>query len=357
MKNRTRQIASYPNILLSSLLYLRRRITDNMDDLIMNADTLNAILVELERMEKVLGVENESLNNTGLIFNGHFGDGSDGDRIVSSDTVLTRDVYYRNLTVNNGANLRTNGYRMFVKDTLTIEEGSYVHNNGGDGIDDQPGAGTPPSVLGRGVAGGAGGATNGTSAALPTLFSQAGSGGDGGDTAFGTGGSGTTNNPLDYYGPRDIFSITTLETSNTVLPFHEGGGGGGGGAGDDTVIPNNIGGGGGGGAGVLMVAAYRIRFFYNPSILFPEHPFQAKGGNGGGGLSPTGTGQLGSGGGGGGGYAAVMSHVIENLYDDTIEVPLQTGVSGPLINASGGTTFGLLPGDPGDDGIAVDMRI
>jgi len=50
-----------------------------------------------------------------------FGDGSDGDvTITSGQTVyLSNDMYYENLTVQSGAVLFTNGFRIFVNDTLT----------------------------------------------------------------------------------------------------------------------------------------------------------------------------------------------------------------------------------------------
>jgi hypothetical protein len=48
-----------------------------------------------------------------------YGQGTDGDVTISSNTTLTGDKYYNNLTVNNGVTLLTNGYRVFVKNTLT----------------------------------------------------------------------------------------------------------------------------------------------------------------------------------------------------------------------------------------------
>lgn len=50
-----------------------------------------------------------------------FGDGSDGDvTITSGQTIyLSNDMYYQNLTVQSGAVLFTNGFRIFVNDTLT----------------------------------------------------------------------------------------------------------------------------------------------------------------------------------------------------------------------------------------------
>ena len=49
-----------------------------------------------------------------------YGNGSDGTVIIASDVSLSRDMYYQNLTVNSGFTLTTNGFRVFVKNTLTI---------------------------------------------------------------------------------------------------------------------------------------------------------------------------------------------------------------------------------------------
>ena len=66
-----------------------------------------------------------------------YGEGIDGNVTIASDTTLTRDMYYRTLTVNSGTNLVTNGFRNFVEKTLT--------NNGTIGL---------PSGLGGAVASG-----------------------------------------------------------------------------------------------------------------------------------------------------------------------------------------------------------
>ena len=49
-----------------------------------------------------------------------YGDGSDGDVTISGTVTLTSDRYYNNLTVPLGNVLLTNGYRVFVKNTATI---------------------------------------------------------------------------------------------------------------------------------------------------------------------------------------------------------------------------------------------
>jgi len=49
-----------------------------------------------------------------------YGTGSDGNTIIAANTALSRDMYYNNLTINNGVMLNTNGFRVFVKNTLTL---------------------------------------------------------------------------------------------------------------------------------------------------------------------------------------------------------------------------------------------
>jgi hypothetical protein len=49
-----------------------------------------------------------------------FGSGDSGDATIVSNTILTEDVYYSNLTVNSGVTLNPNGFRIFVKNTLTL---------------------------------------------------------------------------------------------------------------------------------------------------------------------------------------------------------------------------------------------
>lgn len=49
-----------------------------------------------------------------------YGTGADGNTIIAANTTLSRDMYYNNLTINNGTMLNTNGFKVFVKNTLTL---------------------------------------------------------------------------------------------------------------------------------------------------------------------------------------------------------------------------------------------
>jgi hypothetical protein len=55
-----------------------------------------------------------------------FGTGVDGNITISSNTTLTSDVFYNNLTINAGINLITAGYRVFVRNVLTMGNGSLI---------------------------------------------------------------------------------------------------------------------------------------------------------------------------------------------------------------------------------------
>jgi hypothetical protein len=56
-----------------------------------------------------------------------FGDWSDWDVTISSNTTLTRDMYYNNLTIDNAKTLYPNWYKIFVKWTL-LNNGTISHN-------------------------------------------------------------------------------------------------------------------------------------------------------------------------------------------------------------------------------------
>lgn len=57
----------------------------------------------------------------------YYGDGSDGDVVISSNTTLTRDMYYHNLTVNSSINLNTANFKVYVSGTLAGT--GTIHSN------------------------------------------------------------------------------------------------------------------------------------------------------------------------------------------------------------------------------------
>ena len=124
-----------------------------------------------------------------------WGDGSDGNRTITVDTTLTRDMNYRNLTVLSGK-LNTHGYTVRVLETLTnggTMTDDWSGGQGGDGGAAGKGAnyyggGSDPTGCGRlgqycsegeGAVGAAG---------QPGLVRGAGAGGRGGGGGGGGGG-------------------------------------------------------------------------------------------------------------------------------------------------------------------------
>jgi hypothetical protein len=55
-----------------------------------------------------------------------YGTGADGNVTITGTVSLNRDMYYNNLTILANAQLDTNGYRVFIKDTLTMTDYTSV---------------------------------------------------------------------------------------------------------------------------------------------------------------------------------------------------------------------------------------
>jgi len=230
-----------------------------------------------------------------------YGDGSDGDVTITSNTTLTTDKLYRNLTVQNNANLTTAGLRIYATQRVTIDSGSTIRNNGDPGTAGAEGAGAAGFNLGYGGWGG---------------FGFAGS--DSNDSYGGNGGTGTfaggvAVDPDAGFSPPRTWAVAISgyllangigsATNNAQIGGGAGGGGG-------------SGGGGGGGGGVLIAAPEIVN---NGSI-------EAKGGNG------NGTG------GGGGGGVLILIYGTKTGAGST-SVAAGTGGAG----AQAGTIFELTP--------------
>jgi len=266
-----------------------------------------------------------------------FGDGSDGSVTFDGTTTilgmapsssvytLTRDFYFSAVTINNGVQIKTNGFRFFCSGTLTNNGTIQWNGNAASGTNGGTGgaglnnanssfsAGTGGSSAGTsGATGGTGNGSAGTNAS--TNFSLGGVGGAGGTGATSTAGAGgTLNANVAVNGsiraaPAAVFAIT-LGSGGTIR--YIGGTGGGAGGGDAT----NVGGGGGSGGGLVMVCARTIA---------GTGAIQARGGNGG--TVTTSTLGAGGGGGGGGGVVIVISQSV-----------VSGAVTGQTIDANGGT--------------------
>ena len=224
------------------------------------------------------------------------GDGGDGNVTVSSGaTVLTRDMYYNNLTINGTGSIDANSFKIFVKGVLdlTAAPAGAIQNNGGSGGNASGatgGTGVAASAngsLGGNTAGGAGatGTTGvGTTGTAGTAGSNGGGGGSGGAGGTGTnagGGTGTST----AIGNTQLFAnryITNFILGATLVTGGSGGRGGSSGGGDGV---NSGGGGGGGAAGGGVLAIFANIILRSPSTT--SATIQANGGGGGNGGNGT----------------------------------------------------------------------
>lgn len=292
---------------------------------------------------------------------GFFGNGSDGDVTISTNTSLSRDMYYNNLTINTGVVLNPNGYRIFVKGILDcVGTGKIASNgnNGGDGTDgdndmyDNEGgiAGAAPYTTGTlplpraGRAGGKGRYKAGENSAngidiLKGIINNNGSVGGSGGAGVNVGGGGSgvvgivsstpSSPPYTYFGAYNMYDLENgIFTQHNLTGQSVGGGGGGGGS------PSGTGSGGGGGGsgssgGVVWLFANKITTANLEAI-------GGNGGKGGNGYVTIG----GSGGGGGGGNGGLI------ILNYTSATTINTNVSG----GNGGLTGSARPGTNGADG-------
>lgn len=326
---------------------------------------------------------------------GFFGDGSDGDVTISSPTSLTRDMFYDNLTVEAAQTLNPAGFRIFVKNTLTLT-GTISCNggNGGAGGTGSSGTGgaagtagaaaaaagyfTAPRAGKAGGAGGGGGAfatngaggsngTAGTSETNALITSAAGAGansGAGGNSNATNGGAGATGQAggtatAIAAGVRNAVHLINWNVFIQGTATHPnggasagsgagGGGGGGGNVGGDQGGAGGGGGGSGGNGGYVLVCANTITGAGN---------INARGGHGGaGGAGQNGVSGSGGGGGGGGGGAGGTGGCVVLLYRTQTAWTATIGVTGGNAGAAGAAGTGLgtggLNGNAGSAGAA-----
>jgi hypothetical protein len=218
-----------------------------------------------------------------------FSDGSDGDVTITASTTLTRDMSYNNLTVADGVTLRSNGFRIFVKNTLTLGTNAVIDNSGSPGGTPAGGSGAPSGTLGGGGRGGNGGGFIGGGGgggggcilifartiswgAGSRIVARGGRGGDGGPSGllgnglpgdslpYGIGGAGGGGGvTLESGGGAGGATNTTLrsvvQSSIVAVTWFYGallGGGGGGGGGAASHAGYSAGGGGGGGGAIVV---------------------------------------------------------------------------------------------------------
>ena len=274
-----------------------------------------------------------------------FGDGSDGNVTVSTTVSLTTHKYYDTLTVAAGADLQTNGWRIYCRTGL-VWTGGKISCNGAAGSAGSGGTGgaggqTKPSTFainrgphmpGTGGNGGTGAANGTASANVGTAYSNGG-GGAGGNGTGGANTGGAAGFPVGYdarsYRIAPYYlcgasgSPDVANSTGTVSAFNTGSGGGGG-----AGATSNGGGGGGETAGTIIIIAANITVSGSPTC-------EAIGGVGG-------AAQGGNAGGGGGGSGAMM--VVVTI--------LLTGALPTLTRTAGAGGAGAGTGSAGSAGIS-----
>jgi hypothetical protein len=347
----------------------------------------------------------------------NYGDGSDGDVVLSSDTNLTEDKYYNNLTISSNSKLDTKGYRVFVKNILTIDSGSSISRvgnaasngaNGGTGIagagNAAGGAGGAALAAGYypacedGKTGGNGGSGKGNqngesgfggntgdavsnSIGVDGIDNNSSVAGDGGDSPSYSGGSGAAGGTggtatLTTSEPRNInnaiiwvdFTANVSDGSPLVLYNSSGGSGaGGGGAGGSGEFSGAVKYGGSGGAGggsgsvggIIGIFAKKI---VNNGDITVQGGTGGNGGDGGDG-EPGGwnTGGGGGGAGGAGGSGGVMILAYNNYSGSGTKTYTggAAGTGGALGNGTGTGTDGTAGADgvTGTTGTLLEFQL
>ena len=290
-----------------------------------------------------------------------FGDGSDGDVTISTNTSLSRDMYYNDLTVN--AELNPNGYRIFVKGTLSGTGSIKLPkgNTGGAG-GNTGGAGTGATAITvagylKGVGGGDGAAqtSGGTSAGVQApapdsgqigASGAAGGRGGGSNPAARDGGAVTfiQKEGIERWSTFNIFQLTNSGIE-VKIPAESAGGNSG-----QSDGASGVRGGGGGGAGssggIIIVVAKKI----SGSV-----DFITEGGNGGvGGAGSFGDSNGGGGGAGGSGGTIIFVYQDKGSWSGEF---IRTGGTGGTGGAPAGGGSAGDNGSNGNTGILVERLI
>lgn len=185
-----------------------------------------------------------------------YGTGSDGSVTISVNTTLSSDKYYYNLEISANTNLITAGYRVFVKNLLTLRNGSLIGFTTGSNANGSISGGGAANTA---VTNSLGGNSATQVAAVPTVFN---------------GGTGDKTTQSGYwYQPTQSSKGYVITASQTTPLFLRGGAGGASGSGGGVVILNaryiscdantvnasisapGTAGSGGGGGGVIIITS------------------------------------------------------------------------------------------------------
>ncbi len=290
-----------------------------------------------------------------------WGDGSDGDVTISSNTTMTEPKYYKNITINTGITLTGNPSPcvIFATGTVTINGTLTVAGDvsGGTGGAGGSACGTVGADGGIGEKGFENDSSAGTGDGATGGASGASSSGGSGVNAGGAGGTAGGSNKK--YPKQLISKITQNVIANASVCGSGGAGGAGGGAGGcghGTAGAGGSGGVGGTGGGSILIVAPTI-------ILNTGSILNAVGGTGGDGGNGSGAQQGyyvqyqgaggGSGGGGGNGGNGGSISLIYNTLTDNSTLNINGGSAGSGGGHGTGTTgrsYANMNGEDGTDG-------
>jgi len=270
---------------------------------------------------------------------GYFGDGSDGDATITGSFTASREFYYDNLSITGTGSFKPNGFKLYVKESLTIAASASINDDGNVPVGTTGGvllsvrnylgggAGNGGNGIINAVAAGVNGASSGGNSSLNVLSlpPTGGAGGTAGVRSGGTGGSATPPSPNQKWNGRWYDGRWSGGSFN--------GGSGGGSGGCATADPALASGAGGGGAGVVWVAAKNVT--NNGRI-------SANGGNGG-----NASGSAGAAAGGGGGGGGLVCLITKSTSYGVVTANGGSGGSGVVGGGSGN------PGSSGSVAIVV----
>ena len=310
-----------------------------------------------------------------------YGDGSDGDLVVTGDELLPvfgRNYFFNDVTINAGASLAPLGlysdndalaYQIFIKGTLTINGALELDGeNGKDAVGRLEGGNTRPMesaaiFIDDGAVGiahwGRNGGDGGNAANVPQdgssyytgsgAYIAGGLGGNGGDggSGGGVGGEHSQAGQGAYY-EAQFFPLRSLHLDlNQIRAFGDGwfgnfwdcvigGGNAGKGGGGGGFTGSGEGGGGGGGAvsgGFIWVAARNV-------VINTGGRISANGGNGGNGDDGVAGDGLGGGGGGGGAGGGGCVYLIHDSLTNNGDIEVNGGTKGAGGAGDGGGAAG-----------------
>lgn len=201
-----------------------------------------------------------------------YGAGSDGVVTISSNTTLSSDKYYYNLEIAANTNLISGGYRIFVKNLLTLHNGSLIGFTTGSSANGSIAGGGANSTAVTNSLGG----NSASQGATPPTVANGGTGvkPDSANSATLTG---------YWYQPTQSSKGWVVTASQTTPLFLRGGAGGASGVGGGVVIlcaryitcdasSNNasisapgVTGSGGGGGGVVIITSAQTTLPVNVS--------------------------------------------------------------------------------------------